>query len=373
METILKVVEFNEFKDLKDYWNDCLMQSLDNNIFSTWEWLSTWWKHFGEGKNLVILSVESEKEILAIAPFVLSKCNFFGLHGFKKLSFVGSPDSDYNSLILKERNVKLLELIFNYLNDHIDWDYLELKDIPENSGTIDLLRSMCLKRRHKYWDERQSTLCPFLILPNSMDVFMKRLSKSMRENLRRYSRKLEREYRVELKNYDEIGSIEEAMETFFQLHQKRWESKGDLGAFHKPQMRNFHIDIAKCFAKKGWLRLYFLTANDEPVSTHYSFEYNQKIYFYLGGWDPEYSKYMVGSLFMMYDIEKCIQKGLKEYDLMRGIEPYKMKWTKEVRKNINLSFARKGLSSRIYSWLDKKKRIRKAYALLLSKVPLGEN
>jgi CelD/BcsL family acetyltransferase involved in cellulose biosynthesis len=368
------VVEFNEFLNLKDRWNDCLVQSLDNNIFSTWEWLSIWWKHFGEGKKLVILLVEDEKEILAIAPFVYSEHSFLGVGNLKKISFVGSPESDYNSFILKEKKVKSVELIFDYLNKHIDWDYLELEDIPENSATMDLLRSTHLKKQYKHWEERQSTLCPFLTLPNSMDVLMEGLSKNMRQNLRRYSRKLEREYRVELKNYDEIGSLEEAMETFFQLHQKRWESRGDLGAFNKPLFRNFHIDIAKCFAEKGWLRLYFLTVNDKPISTHYSFEYNQKVYYYLGGWDPEYSRYMVGSLFMMYDIEKCIQRGLKEYDMMRGIEPYKTRWTTKARKNITVSFVRKGLFPQIYSWLIKRDKIHKAYALLLSRVPaLGEN
>jgi len=374
MRTILKVVEFNEFLNLKDRWNDCLVQSLDNNIFSTWEWLSIWWKHFGEGKKLVILLVEGEKEILAIAPFVYSEHSFLGVGNLKKISFVGSPESDYNSFILKEKKVKSVELIFDYLNKHIDWDYLELEDIPENSATMDLLRMMPLKKQYKHWEERQSTLCPFLTVPNSMDVLMEGLSKNMRQNLRRYSRKLEREYRVELKNYDEIGSVEEAMETFFQLHQKRWESRGELGAFNKPLVRNFHIDIAKCFAEKGWLRLYFLTVNDKPISTYYSFEYNQKVYYYLGGWDPDYSRYMIGSLFMMYDIEKCIQRGLKEYDLMRGIEPYKTRWTTKARKNINVSFVRKGLFPQIYSWLIKRDKIHKAYALLLSRVPaLGEN
>jgi CelD/BcsL family acetyltransferase involved in cellulose biosynthesis len=374
MRSILKVVEFNEFQSLKDRWNESLSESLDNNIFSTWEWLSIWWKHFGEEKKLVILLVEDKNEILAIAPFVLSRCSLFGFGGLKKISFVGSPDSDYNSFILKERNIKLLESILDYLNNHIEWDYLELEDISEISASMDLLRRIPLKKPYKHWEERQSTLCPFLTLPNSMDVFMKGLSKNMRQNLRRYSRKLEGEYRVEFKNYDEIGSVEEAMETFFQLHQKRWESRGDLGAFNKPLVRNFHIDIAKCFAEKGWLRLYFLTVNDKPISTYYSFEYNQKVYYYLGGWDPEYSRYMIGSLFMMYDIGKCIQRGLKEYDLMRGIEPYKTRWTTKARKNITVSFVRKGLFPQIYSWLIKRDKIHKAYALLLSRVPaLGEN
>lgn len=146
MRIILKVVEFNEFQSLKDRWNACLVQSLDNNIFSTWEWLSIWWKHFGEAKKLVILLVENEKEILVIAPFVFFYVYLPWPSQFLKISFVGSPDSDYNSFVLKERNVKLLKLIFDYLNDHFDWDYLELKDISETSTSMHLLHRVPLEK-----------------------------------------------------------------------------------------------------------------------------------------------------------------------------------------------------------------------------------
>jgi CelD/BcsL family acetyltransferase involved in cellulose biosynthesis len=357
MKRILKVRECNEFQTLRDRWNDCLNVSLDNNVFSTWEWLSTWWKHFGKGKQLIILFIEDKNEILAIAPFVHSRHRFLGIGNLKKISFVGSPDSDYNSFILKEKKVMFLELILDYLNRYIDWDYLELKDVPESSATMDLLRSMPLKKQYKHWEIRQSSLCPYVSLPKSMDAFVKGLGRSRRKNLRKYSQKLEEEYLVELKKYDEIGSVEEAMETFFQLHQMRWKSKGELGAFNKPIFRDFHIDVARCFAEKGWLKLNFLTVNNEPISAKYGFEYNQKVYSYLSGWNPKYSQCMIGSLATMYDIQRSIQKGLKEYDLMRGSEAYKGIWTTKANKNLEIRFVKKGLSPRIYNLLAKSRKI----------------
>jgi len=182
------------------------------------------------------LVIEDEKEILAIAPLVYSKHNFLRFGNLKKISFVGSPESDYNNFILKEKRVQFLELFFDYLNDHIDWDYSELKDIPESTMSVDLLHGISLKKQCTYWLERESILCPFVPLPDSMETFMRGRSRHMRKNLRNFSRKLEKEHHVELKKYDEMGSIKEAMEIFFQLHQKRWESKGGLGAFNKSQI-----------------------------------------------------------------------------------------------------------------------------------------
>ena len=369
MKGILEVKEFNDFQILKDEWNDSLKVSLDNNVFSTWEWLSTWWRHFGEGKKLVILLIEEESRISAIAPFVYSKHNFLGLGNLKKISFVGSPESDYNSFILKERNVMFLELFLDYLTEHFDWDYLELEDVPESGASTGLIRGMPLKMQYRNWEERQSNLCPYVPLPFSMDVFTRELGRTMRYNLKRYSSKLEREHRVELKEYDELGSVKEAMELFFDLHQKRWESSGELGAFNMQLFRDFHVDLAACFAEKGWLNLDFLTVDDKPVSAKYGFKYNQKFYSYLSGWDPDYSRYRVGNLSTMYEIEKCIRSHLREYDMMRGDEPYKRLWTTRARRNLELRFVRKGFSSRLYCWQTKKRRIN----ILLSKLGVTNN
>lgn len=60
---------------------------------------------------------------------------------------------------------------------------------------------------------------------------------------------------------------------------------------------------------------------------------------------------MVGNLLNKYEIAECIREGLTEYDLMRGDEAYKGKWTTKTRKNVEISFTREDLSPRIYNWL----------------------
>ena len=70
------------------------------------------------------------------------------------------------------------------------------------------------------------------------------------------------------------------------------------------------------FANNGWLALNFLTVDDEPIATQYCFEYKQKMYFALSGFDPNYSHYGVGNLILMKIIEKCVERKIEEYDLL---------------------------------------------------------
>ncbi len=355
---ILKIAElddFSQFEDLKDTWNSILLKSIDDNIFSTWEWLSSWWRHFGGGRKLRILLILDNDKIVAIAPLSWSKYNILHFGNLTKIEFIGSPQSDYNNFILTERETECLKLFLNYINEQYeDWDCLELSDISENTVSVKLLRKIFTKRLvGGRLEERVSFLCPWMNLPDSTEIFMSRLSGNMRRNLRRRMRKLSEKYQVEVKTHNGFNSLEEAMNAFYNLHQKRWETQGFRGVFSEKKLRDFHLDVARRFAENGWLSLYFLTANDEPIAAIYSFDYKQKKYEYLTGFDPEYSRYGVANLIRRHAAEDCIRRGLKEYDLMRGDEPYKSSWNTKNRKNLELRLIRKGLFARMYDWATK--------------------
>ena len=47
-------------------------------------------------------------------------------------------------------------------------------------------------------------------------------------------------------------------------------AKGNSGVFSDGDKKSVHTDVANAFAEKGWLGLFFLTFNDQPVSAVYS-------------------------------------------------------------------------------------------------------
>jgi CelD/BcsL family acetyltransferase involved in cellulose biosynthesis len=47
----------------------------------------------------------------------------------------------------------------------------------------------------------------------------------------------------------------------------------------------------------------------------------------------------------MFLIKYAIEKGLREFDFLRGEEPYKFHWTESSRKYINSVMGKKGLCS----------------------------
>jgi CelD/BcsL family acetyltransferase involved in cellulose biosynthesis len=81
------------------------------------------------------------------------------------------------------------------------------------------------------------------------------------------------------------------------------------------------------------------------------------MYYYLAGLDPKYASYSVGNLIIKYLLEICIDKGLKEYDMLRGDEPYKYQWTRNYRRNLEIRLISANLLSRFYNWITLNKTI----------------
>jgi len=293
----------------------------------------------------------SDKDrIIAIAPFMRTKYHFLRFGNLTKIEFIGCPQSDYNNFILIDKEAECLELFLDRLIEYDDWDYLELKEIPENTTSVDILRKLTFEQSIGKFEERPISTCPYMTLPDSTDAFLSRLKGDMRRNLRRRMKRLKEKFRVEIKTQNHFDSIDEAMNAFFKLHQKRWKTKGVPGVFAKKELRDFHVNVARLFNEKRWLSLYFLTANDAPIAAIYSFDYRQKKYEYLTGFDPDYSQYSTGNLLRLHVAEDCIQKGFKEYDLMRGNEQYKNQWQTQNRKNLEMRIVQKGLFAKIYGW-----------------------
>jgi len=316
--------------------------------------LSCWWKHFGDGRKLRILIARDDGEIVGIAPLMLSKYSFMRFGKLSKIEFVGSPHSDYNNFILLRKEVECLRLFLDHLVKNCsDWDYLQLRDIRENSRSGDLLCTMCDDDQPLQLERVVATLCPYIDLPDSVEAFMERLSQNMRRNLRKRMARLRRDYDVEFRTYGDFSSVDEAMKTFFELHQKRWRLKGEGGAFSSREFRDFHLNMARVFSEKGWLSLYFLMVHDEAAAAAYTFDYKLKKYGYLTGFDPEYYGYSVGNLLKMHIVEDCVRRGFREYDLMRDFEPYKADWASSFRRNLEVRMVRSGLFARIYDWVTK--------------------
>ncbi|MFX1521739.1 MAG: GNAT family N-acetyltransferase [Promethearchaeota archaeon] len=339
---VIEINDYNTFLSLKEKWTETL-QRCDHTIFSTWEWLSIWWKHFGNNKKLILLLAEENEKIVGIAPLMYSVYTLFGLRR-GKIEFIGTSTSDYNDFILGERGRECLQLFIAYLNTYSwKWDSIDLVDIPGRSKTLHYINEISIvKPLHQCFSTQ---------LPISFEIFLSTLKRKHRKELSRTSRRLNENFNVEFINYSKNTGLRKEMGVFFDLHQKRWQPRGFSGVFDDQRNRNFHLDIAKSFSKKGWLGLFSLSLSGTPAAALYGFKYNSKYYAYLSGVNPKFLRYGVGSLLFSAAIDSCINEGMFVFDFMRGAEEYKGRWNTTMQENYQAVLTKKGVIVKAHHWL----------------------
>jgi CelD/BcsL family acetyltransferase involved in cellulose biosynthesis len=345
-------LNFEQFLNYKAEWDDALQRSGDNHIFLTWEWLSTWWKHFGNERIFRLITVCDGEKLIAAAPLMSSKYKLAGLK-LTKMELVGTPAADYQTFLLADKKAECASLMLDYASGKGSrWDCIEFEDVPEDSETLKTLDA-CSPQKLKF-EERNLNICPYITLPTRFEDYLQGLGSNFRRNLRRWEKKTKSDFKLDFHIHKDLNTLDKAMRKFFYLHQIKWQSENRAGVFANQKFREFHLSVARSFAEKGWLNLCFLTLNDEPVSAIYAFKYRNKMFNYLTGFDPKYSEYRVGHLLFLYSIKDSIEKGLSEFDFMRGDESYKQQWNTLIRNNLEVRTVKRRFVPIVYDFITKK-------------------
>jgi len=312
--------EGSAFGILKEDWRELINKSSANEVFLTCQWQSTWWSHFGKDKALRLVTFRQGKgDLLGLASFSIESSP----DGRRVMRFLGGTDvTDYLDIIAKsgyEEDVCRNTVDF-WKSTEDEWDFIDLHCLKESSITLNILKQF-LNENGYYAEVSVEDVCPKVSLPPSWEEYLESLNKKDRHELRRKIRRVGRvsqsvnDYGV--KNYD---SLTEGIEHFLLLHRKSNVQKED---FMNSDMELFFQDIANILFPENWLKLSFLDMDGTSIASSMCFDYQNKVYLYNSGYDPEYSYLSPGIVLVAHLIREAIELGRSELDFLRGKEPYK--------------------------------------------------
>ena len=303
-------VQAESFEQVEAEWEAVLPLCSTNNIFVTPWWQRTWLRHFGDESELLVLTVRRNGSLLGIAPLTSSA----GV-----ISFLGGTDLfDYHDfLVPKGGEAEFYGALFDHLSA-LDWHEADLKSIPTDSPTLELLPELARRKGYAVEVEQEDT-APLTPLPSSWEEYQAGLSKKHRHELRRKFRKMEKAGGA--RHYScEASELHECLPDFFRLHRA---SKPEKRAFMTPERERFFTDAAAELAARGQLRLDFLEVDGLRVAACMSFDYLDSELLYNSGYDREYSSLSVGLLSKALAIKRAIASGKSTFEFLRGPERYK--------------------------------------------------
>jgi CelD/BcsL family acetyltransferase involved in cellulose biosynthesis len=175
------------FTALRHEWDELLARCERATIFQSWEWNEAWWRHFGQGKHLLLLQVRERGRLVGLAPFCISRYPGTPL---RRLEFVGTGISDYLDILASTaRATEVCAALGHYLATSRAYDLGDLQDMRPTAllrETVVPTAPACLAG-HELLLEAQE-ICPYIPLPSAWEDYFQRLSKNTRHHLPRCQR-----------------------------------------------------------------------------------------------------------------------------------------------------------------------------------------
>jgi CelD/BcsL family acetyltransferase involved in cellulose biosynthesis len=167
-----------------------------------------------------------------------------------------------------------------------------------------------------------------LELPETYDDFLRSRSKSTRESIKRYAKKLERELgdRLSFQVFDRPESIDELFAAVEPIAAQTYQ--GGLGVALRDDERNRRL--AALGLERGWFRVWVLSVDGSPVAFWPGWLYNRSFYIGTPGYDPALAQYRLGQYVLMRLIgDLCADPGVDYCDFGFGDSEYKRRFSSE--------------------------------------------
>lgn len=350
---VQEITDITTFQNLESQWNGLLSNSAADTIFLTWEWVSNWWNSYGKERNLRLLLVREGNELVAIAPFYQQRKPIISGFLVQEIRFIGtggdvSPDH-LDIIVRKGREKEVAIGLADYLCKAGGWDALILSDVPATSLALQEFMAAAAQRGLRAVT-RECAVCPYIALPSSWDEYMAGLSSNTRYNIKRRMNNLKKRFTTRYLLWEDCQGLDQAMERLAQLHTLRWEDRSSYHGFSSQEYTEFHNALARDFARKGWLYLSCLELDGRIVAMFYDYRYGGKLYYYQGGFDPEYSSHSPGLALRAHVIQGAIEQGIGEIDLLKGAYEHKYRWTSSDRKTLSHIVCANTMGGKLYHW-----------------------
>lgn len=331
---IRKLTVAEAFGDLFSEWQQLDAQISPRTPFTSPLWHQLWWRHFARSGSLkrdefFVHSVrDADGHLVAVLPLVKIFRPAYGPIRFCKIQFFGADPSltEIRGIICHpERQKEVVEALLSYLKiNHADWDIFKWSGVRtdvEAQRPLEALQHAAVER----------SLPDYVVtLPGSWEEFHSRLSNNTRKSLRKGYEFIDRDgHKLEFRVIDRRDEVNQAVHRFLSLHRARSQA-GDM-AYHRDNFaikrhRQFLADAIDGFAAQGRARAFEMHVNGRLAAIRLAFAFDNELYLYFSGLDPEWKKYGVMTTLMVEVIKWAIEHKLGVLNLSTGTDLSKLRW-----------------------------------------------
>lgn len=316
--------EIAEFHALQSEWRALFARAgAGSQIFQQFDWLAHWAEHYVNDASTLqphILVGRCGGRIVTIWPLVVRR-----RMGIATLTWMGLPASQYGDVLIEQHRERDNWLLASWahLIGTPGFDTIVLRRIRSDSVVAGLLEG-------KRFRLHNATQAPFIDLQKYQcpEEFAARLSSKERRERRRQRRLLEAgataDFRMLSAGPEAQSAVADAL-----AFKKAWLSRRGIAsaAFADERLQRFFMGISSDPNASAGCCVSVLRAGDAIAAVEIGFRCKGRHVAHVGAFNPEFERCGAGTLQSEDTIARCIEDGIRAYDLLAPADHYKMSLT----------------------------------------------
>lgn len=342
-----------DFDAIAEEWDELVSASCQHGVFFLrWHWNRVWWRMYAPPQSELFLIVcrDQSGQLVGLAPLYWHGRSVHGLFKVQQICFIGTGTklklSEHLDIIARSKYQYLVgQGVAAFIQQQTGWQRLWLWGIHANSPVLPhFMKGFGKAARALSCDQ-----LPYIATRADWATVKLGLGSNIRTNIDRYIRRIQKDYKCQFNRIRTPEELEEFMGAFVQLHQERWQSKGEPGSFTLPNRKAFMEETVREAFRCDRARLWTLFLDGQCVAVLQAFVDRGVAHYFQGGFKSGYDKHHLGSVTIALAIQDCVQAdGIGEFDFMGGGGAYKDHWTKTSYEAIEFELLRTGFHTKLF-------------------------
>ena len=342
-----------DFDALAGEWDELVSVSCQHGgFFSRWHWNRVWWRLYAppHSELFLIACRDQSGRLVGLAPLYRHGRSVKGLVELQEICFMGTgagmKTSEHLDIIARNGYQHPVgQAVAASIQRDPTWQRLWLWGIHANSPVFPHFTKT-------FGEPATTASCdrlPYLTTRADWATMKLGLGSNLRTNIDRYIRRIQKDYTCQFLRVRTPEQLEEFMDSFVQLHQERWQSKGEPGSFALPNRKAFMQETVRDAFRCDRARLWMLFLDGQCVAALQAFVDRGVAHYFQGGFKSGYDKHHLGSVMLALAVQDCVQaEDVDEFDFMGGGGTYKDHWTKTSHEAIEFEALRPGFRPKLF-------------------------
>ena len=345
MAEIKIINSFDDFLELSDSWDELVRATELDHVFMRHLWFKCYIECYQIKEKLSIVTLWRDDKLCAIAPLMRSRSKRKGIV-FKTLKFISSGISPRCNFIAKSK-----EDLFALLDEclKIDgWDLMTLDNLELEINQTKLLREYLDRHRDYMTNLEPGFQSPYLITDGSWDDYLESLSRNRRRYLKnRLSKRMERAESFYLHKASADDNMEELYDWMLKISDTSWKHDNGSAIRQVPPVARFYRQFTEIALKQDLISLWFLDINGVKVAFDYYLKDAGRLSGIRSDFDKSFGDFYPGDYIKLEFLQRMFaDPDMHEFDFGGTVYDYKLRWTNDIRKHINLIIGNKNFKGR---------------------------